>query len=75
MEATRLQALEELARRAFAEQDDALTTKLVVEYRELANDDRVHCWSRLTQGGVQELDFAKFVHRNLGELLLEVFKK
>ena len=75
METARLESLEKLARAAHNEKDAALMAKLVVDFTALSGDDRVATWSFLTRGGVEDLDFVKDMHRNLGALILEVFKK
>jgi hypothetical protein len=75
LDSVRLEAIQKLARGAFDTKDDALMSKLVGDFAALTGPERVHAWSFLTSGGLDDLDFIKEMHRNLGALILEVFKK
>lgn len=64
-------ALEERGRLAF--QTGAGVEELINEFRQLNNEQRIAAWAWLTRNGVQDMEFARFVHSNLSRLVLEVF--
>ena len=58
-------------RNTFDGTEQAYVAKIVKEYQCLSDNDRIDYWAYLMKDGANELEFAKFVHKYLGALLME----
>lgn len=62
-------------RRAYDADRTTRHEDLVAEFRSLAPVQRVLMWRDLTATATLDLEFAKFVHRQFAQLVLDAFKE